>query len=160
MLPPQIYFATLQILGAYAVLLKDIIANPIKAFLQTLSVAIDVSEIVGGLGLSCANQELGRFKTQIMLATLAPIVLSICIAASFFARVVVLKHDRTHTSRTHGFAVLLLLYLTLPSTSITISKSFLCDSRDLNGESGEGYLIADYSGAPIMRRQLHACLQK
>ena len=125
-------------------LLKDILVNPLKSFLQTLSVAINIPEVVGGLGLSCASQELGSFKTQMMVATLTPIILSLCIMASFVVRVVVLKHDRTLASRSHGFAVLLLFYLTLPSTSITIFQAFLCDSRPL-GENGEGYLVADYA---------------
>ena len=146
----QIYFSTIQILGAYAILLEDLLLNPIKAFLRTLSVVVDVPRIVGGLGLSCANSELSRFKTQLIMATLAPIALSLCVTASFAIRVVILNCDRARTSRTHIFAVLLLLYVTLPSISITIFKAFLCDSRPL-GENGEGYLIADYSGASPMR---------
>ena len=68
----QIYFATVQVPGAYARLLKDILTNPFRAFLQKLSVAIDIPAIVGGLGLWCANQELSSFKRQIMIATLTP----------------------------------------------------------------------------------------
>jgi hypothetical protein len=41
--------------------------------------------------------------------------------------------------------VLLLLYVTLPSTSTIIFKAFIRDSRPL-GTNGEQYLIADYSG--------------
>ena len=145
----QIYFSTLQILGAYATLLKSALFYPLKGFLQALSVAIDVPEIVGGLGLSCAVPELRSFKTQMMMSTLAPIILSFCTAASFLVRVVLLKQDRARTSTTHGFAVLLLLYLTLPSTSIVLFNAFLCDSRPL-GENGEEYLIADYAGASKM----------
>ena len=145
----QIYFATLQILCAYAMLLEEILINPLKAFLQTLSFAIDVPEVVGGLGLSCANPELSSFKTILIMATLTPVVLSLGIAVSFAIRIVVFKYDRTRTLRSHGLAFLLLLYLTLPSTSITIFKAFLCDSRPL-GENGEGYLVVDYAGALLV----------
>ena len=114
-----------------------------------MTVAIDIPEMVGGLGLSCANPALSSFKAQLMMATLAPVVLSLCLTASFVVRIVLFKHDRAQTSRTHSFAVLALLYLTLPSTSITIFKAFLCDSRPL-GENGEGYLIADYAGDSML----------
>ena len=151
---PEIYFATLQILGANAMLLKEILVNPLKDFLQTLSAAIDVPEMVGGLGLSCANPEFSGFKTVLIMATLAPVMLSLGIAVSFVIFVVVFKHDRSQISSSHGQAVLLLLYLTLPSTSITILKAFLCDSRSL-GANGEGYLIADYAGAFSVRCDKH-----
>jgi hypothetical protein len=90
-----------------------------------------------------ANQDLSSFKTQKMIATLTPSAMARCIIASFAVRVYVFNHNRAQTSRTHGFAVLTPLYLTLPSTPITIFKALLCDSRSL-GENGEGYLIADY----------------
>lgn len=126
-------------------LLKEILVNPLRAFLQTLSAIIDVPEIVGGLGLSCANSELSSFKTVLVMTTLAPVVLILGIALSCIIRVVVFKYDRAQTSRSHGYAAMLLLYITLPSTSITIFEAYLCDSRPL-GENGEGYLMADYAG--------------
>ena len=81
-----------------------------------------------------------------MLSTIAPIVLCLCIAAIFGARVTLSHPNRTRAlQRAHATFALLLLYVILPSTSALICKTFPRDSRPL-GTNGEQYLIADYAG--------------
>ena len=73
-------------------------------------------------------------------------VLSLFVAAVYVCRVFLSHPDRVQAlRRTHAWFVLLLLYVTLPSTSTIIFKAFIRDSRPL-GTNGEQYLIADYSG--------------
>ena len=54
------------------------------------------------------------------------------------------KHNRSLTFNAYCTFTLLCLYVTLPSTSIEIFKTFLPDHRPL-GPNGELYLRADYS---------------
>jgi hypothetical protein len=151
--PIKIYFATIQIIGTYAALLSDVLFEPLKGFLGNLTFATDLAELFGGFGVSCANHELRTFKARLIISTLAPIVLSLCIGSVFLCRVLWLhfaspSHHPNHVrALRQGTAtlVLLLLYITLPSTSTMVFKTFVRDSRPL-GPNGEQYLIADYAG--------------
>jgi len=142
----KIYFANVQIMGAYAHTLGDFLFPPLPTFLSSLTVMTELSEFISGLGLSCVFPALQAIKAQLLLATLAPIVLNLCIATSFFFRVQVLRHHRDRVLQEHCACAFLLMYISLPAISATIFKSLSCDTTRLN-ESGERFLFADYSGA-------------
>ena len=146
-----------QILGAYTALLSDVLVHPLKAFLSNLTFFSDLADFFGGFGVSCAHHEMRTFRARLLISTVLPIVLSLCIAASFVVQA--LSHpDRARAAlrRTHTTAVLLVLYVTLPSTSTLIFKTFVRDSRPL-GTNGEQYLMADYAGRSSQHNSTH-CL--
>ena len=143
--PFKIYFATCQILGAYATLLSHALFQPLKELLDRLSVATDLAELFSGFGVSCAYYELRAFKSKLLLSMIVPIALSLCIAVVFKCRAFLHPNCAKSLRQAHATFALLLLYVTLPSTSTTIFKTFVRDSRPL-GTSGEQYLIADYAG--------------
>ena len=145
----KIYFATVQILGVYTTLLKDVLFPPLRQFLSSLTVLTQITEFVGGFGLSCAHPALRTFKSRLLMSTLAPIGLGLCLLMAYFIRVRVLKHDQGRTLRTHCSSALLVLYFVLPSTTSVIFEAFICDARPL-GENGERYLIADYAGSTCL----------
>ena len=146
----KIYFATCQVLGVYATLLSDVIFPPLKGFLDGLTLVTDISEFLGGFGVSCAHHELQRFKSRLLISTLIPIILGMCIAMVCTARIFLQKHnDRAQLLRTHGAVGLLMLYITLPSVSVVIFKTFSCDGRPNLDLSGASYLVADYSGGAL-----------
>ena len=144
--PLKIYFCTCQILGTFATLLSDVLFQPLKGFLVKLASITNLADLVGGFGVSCAHHELRSFKARILGLTLVPAVLSICIAALCMFRVLWSHPNRIRAlRRAHATFILLLLYVTLPSTSSIVFKTFVRDSRPL-GKNGEQYLIADYAG--------------
>ena len=144
--PLKIYFATCQILGVFATLLSDVLFQPLKGFLANLAFATDLAEFLGGFDVSCAHHEMRTFRVRLLLSTIAPIVLCLCIAAVFGCRVLLSHPNRTRAlRRAHATFALLLLYVILPSTSALIFEAFVRDSRPL-GINGEQYLIADYAG--------------
>jgi hypothetical protein len=146
LVPLKIYFATCQILGVFATLLSDVLFQPLKGFLASLASATDLAELFGGFGVSCAHHEMRSFIARLLLSTIAPIVLCLCIAAIFGCRVLLSHPNRTRALRSaHATYALLLLYVVLPSTSTLIFKAFVRDSRPL-GTDGEQYLVADYAG--------------
>ena len=144
--PLKIYFSTCQILGVYATLLSDVLFQPLKGFLEKLSVVTDFTDFFGGFGVSCAHRELQTFKIRLLISTILPIALSLCIAAALILRVLSSHPNRVRAlQRAHAAFALLLLYVTLPSTSTMIFNTFVRDRRPL-GTNGEQYLIADYAG--------------
>jgi hypothetical protein len=140
----KIYWATLQILASYAALMGSVLFEPLKGFLPSLTLIVGVADLMTGIGFSCSSYEFRTFKPRLLLSTWTPIVLGIVIAIVFVFRVLVLKHDRARTTRTHCATGLLLLYIILPSTSVTIFKAFTRDNR-LLGADDEQYLLADYA---------------
>lgn len=139
----KIYFAAMQILGEYATLLSGVLFSPMQQFLNSLSTIGQIAHFWDGLGFSCAHPGLGTHKARLLASTLTPIGLIVCIGGVYLFRVRVLRHEHGKTLRTHCFCVLLILYVTLPSTSAMIFKTFSRDRRSL-GETGD-YLVADYS---------------
>ena len=124
--PLKIYFSTCQILGVYATLLSGVLFQPLKGFLETLTVVTDLTDFLGGFGVSCAHRELRTFKTRLLISTILPIVLSLYIAAALILRVLSSHSNRAPALRhEHTTFVLLLLYVTLPSTSTMIFKTFV-----------------------------------
>ena len=135
-----------KILGMHAMLLSDVLFQPLKAFLGRLTLVTDLAELFSGFGVSCAYHELRTFRSRLLISTILPIVVSLCGAAFFVCRSLMSHPTRARVlRRTHSTFVLLVLYVTLPSTSTMIFKTFVRDSRPL-GTNGEQYLIADYSG--------------
>jgi hypothetical protein len=127
-------------------LLSDVLFEPLKGFFDNLSFATDFAELFSGFGISCADHDLRTFKARLLMLTILPIALGLCIAAVFMFRVLSSHPSRMRALRRgHSTLVLLLLYLTLPSTSTMVFKAFVRDSRPL-GTNGEQYLIADYAG--------------
>jgi hypothetical protein len=144
--PLKIYFSTCQILGVFSTLLSDVLFQPLTGFLANLTFATDLAELFGGFGVSCAHHEMRSLKTRLVISTIAPIMLCLCIALVFGCRVLSSHTNRARAlRRVHATFALLLLYVILPSTSTLIFKVFVRDSRPL-GTNGEQYLTADYSG--------------
>ena len=140
------YIATCQILGVFATLLSDVLFQPLKGFLANLTFATDLADLLDGFGVACAHHEMRTFTVRLLLSTIAPIVLCLCIAAVFGCQVLLSHPNRTRAlQRAHATFALLLLYVILPSTSALIFEAFVRDSRPL-GINGEQYLIADYAG--------------
>ena len=144
--PLKIYFATCQILGTYSLLLSEVLFEPLKGFFDNLSFATDLAELFSGFGITCADHDLGTFKSRLLMSALTPIALSFCVAAVFTFRVLSSHPSRVQAlQQGHATLVLLLFYLTLPSTSTLIFKAYVRDSRSL-GINEEQYLIVDYAG--------------
>ena len=141
----KIYYATIQILGVYASVLSETLVPPLSQFFSALTTITQLGEFAGGLGLTCMSPAFGSFKARLLISTLTPIGVELCIWAVYFVRILMLKHERARTLRTHSSYALLLLYFALPSTSTIIFTTFSCTTDQL-GENGETYLIADYSG--------------
>ena len=139
-------FATCQILGVFAILLSDVLFEPLEGFLKSLTFATDFADLLGGFGISCAHHEMRTFGARLLISTIIPIVLILGIAVVFLFRARFTHPTRVRALRhAHTTFALLVLYVTLPSTSIMIFKTFVRDSRPL-GINGEKYLIADYGG--------------
>ena len=144
--PLKIYFSTCQILGVFATLLSDVLFQPLKGFLANLTFATDLAELFGGFGVSCAHHGMRYFRVRLLITTITPIVLCLCIALVYGCRVLLSHPNRARAlRRVHATFALLLLYVILPSTSSMIFKAFVRDSRPL-GINGEQYLIVDYAG--------------
>ena len=140
------YIATCQILGVFATLLSDVLFQPLKGFLANLTFATDLADLLNGFGVACAHHEMRTFRARLLISTMLPIVLIFGIAAVFMFRAFLSHPNRVRALRhSHLTFVLLLLYVTLPSTSTMVFKTFVRDSRPL-GTNGEQYLIVDYAG--------------
>ena len=148
--PLKIYFATCQILATLASLLSDVLFQPLKGFLANMAFITDFADLLSGFGVSCAHRELRTFRARLLTSTLVPIALIFGIVSVFMFRVLWSHPNRVRVvRRAHATFALLLLYVTLPSTSTTIFKTFVRDSRPL-GTNGEQYLIADYAGKSLV----------
>ena len=144
--PLKIYFSTCQILGTFATLLSDVLFQPLKGFLAKLTFVTDLADLVGGFGVSCAHHELRSLRMRLLLSTVVPIIISLCVVVVFKFRVLWSPPNLVGAlRRAHSTFILLLLYVILPSTSTMIFQTFVRDSRPL-GTNGEQYLIADYAG--------------
>ena len=141
----RILWATMQIMGAYSLLLSDIMMPPLDAFLDNFRYMTDMSDVLLGIGFGCWFRPARTFRFRLLVSTVLPALVTFCIGCSYLFHTRLLKHGREGAFASHIWYALLTAYLVLPSTTSTIFRAFLCNENRL-GPNGERYMIDDYDG--------------
>ena len=137
----RILWAFTQILAHIPILLSAILPATLRGFYLTLLKITDLNPFAA-FGLSCANHALRSFKTRLIFAITAPIVVSAVLLAYALIQVHVLRRNAEKCFTRYAHLQLIVLFLVLPGVSTTIFRTFLCDEGFVEDKS-VSFLEAD-----------------
>ena len=137
----RILWAFTQILAHIPILLSAILPATLRDFYLTLLKITDLNPFAA-FGLSCANHALRSFKTRLVFAITAPIVVSTVLLAYALIQVHMLRRNAEKCFTRYAQLQLIVLFLVLPGVSTTIFRTFLCDEGFVEDKS-VSFLEAD-----------------
>ena len=137
----RILWAFTQILAHIPILLSAILPATLRGFYLTLLKITDLNPFAA-FGLSCANHALRSFKTRLVFAITAPIVVSTVLLAYALIQVHMLRRNAEKCFTRYAQLQLIVLFLVLPGVSTTIFRTFLCDEGFVEDKS-VSFLEAD-----------------
>ena len=137
----RILWAFTQILAHIPILLSAILPATLRGFYLVWLKITDLNPFAA-FGLSCANHAFRSFKTRLVFAITAPIVLSAALLAYALLQVYVLRRNAEKCFTRYAHLQLIVLFLVLPGVSTTTFRTFLCDTRFVEDKS-VSFLEAD-----------------
>ena len=137
----RIAWAMTQILANLPVVLSSLLPSTLREFYLILLKITDLNPFAA-FGLSCANHAFRSFKTRLVFAITAPIVLSAALLAYALLQVYVLRRNAEKCFTRYAHLQLIVLFLVLPGVSTTIFRTFLCDEGFVEDKS-VSFLEAD-----------------
>jgi hypothetical protein len=137
----RILWAFMQILAHIPILLSAILPAMLRGFYLVLLKITDLNPFAA-FGLSCANHAFRSFKTRLIFAITAPLVVSAVLLAYALLQVYALRRNAATCFARYAHLQLIVLFLVLPGVSTTIFRTFLCDDGFVEDKS-VSFLEAD-----------------
>ena len=136
----RILWALSQILAHTPIILSTLLPESLREFYDSLRKLTDLNPFAA-FGLSCANHMLRSFETQLLVAVIAPIIVSALLCAYHVIQVFALGRDAAQCFSRYAHLQLIVLFLVLPGVSTIVFRTFLCDD-DFLADTSVAYLEA------------------
>ena len=111
-----------RILAHIPVVLSTLLPASLRTFYDLLLKITDLNPFAA-FGLSCANHALRSFETRLLVALVAPLVVSIVLIAFTLVQVHVLRRDSATCFSRYAQLQRIVLFLVLPVVSATIFRT-------------------------------------